>query len=443
MRYWSLALAVLGASLVCPPQVVQADQALVIGINSYPNLPSTAQLAGADNDAVAMAGKLHGLGYTVHVLTDANATKSQVLAALTKMKDSVKPQERLVVYFAGHGAEEPGGEGVLLTSDANPADQSNYITSGDLYSAVCAIPAAARTIILDSCFSGALTRDLSPTTIHRKPRFYNFFGVDKKGFDPASSTIDEESSIFPEADAQVCYFVASGFDQVAYEDEFGSQSAGVFTHFFLKDLANTSVPWSPVQSAVTADVQQFTGTHQSPELSPGYGSTTVFSRLNATHSTVQSIWETFSDDRADFREIRLEINPRTPSIETGQKFSFTIRIGDQGGYVVLLELDTDGNLNLLYPPTSNYEHEYTSAGSITFPSDPATACTVSKPGIERVRAILFDNKSDMEALLQMFPPDRVITSLSAAETPRFFTPKHGKPIFYTSEIRFEVVDPKL
>ena len=70
-----------------------ARSALCVGINEFEHLPMSSWLSGCVNDAHDIAGALKKLGFTARtttVLTDADATKAKVMAALGAMVGRTK-----------------------------------------------------------------------------------------------------------------------------------------------------------------------------------------------------------------------------------------------------------------------------------------------------------------------------------------------------------------
>ena len=98
------------------------------------------------------------------VLTNADATKSQILSAFMKYAQdgNVVTDDRIVVFFAGHGHTVTGrrGEtGFLLPVDGDPADLSTLIRWDDLTRNADLIPAKHMFFVMDACYGGlALTR---------------------------------------------------------------------------------------------------------------------------------------------------------------------------------------------------------------------------------------------------------------------------------------------
>ena len=142
------------------------SHALVIGINNYDHVPP---LAHAQNDAEAFAHVLlERFQFTkekLTLLTDADATKSQIVSVFMKYAQdgSVGNDDRIVVFFAGHGHTVPGrrGEtGFLLPVDGDPSDLSTLIRWDDLTRNADLIPAKHMFFLMDACYGGlALTRN--------------------------------------------------------------------------------------------------------------------------------------------------------------------------------------------------------------------------------------------------------------------------------------------
>ena len=142
-----------------------SSHALVIGINEYTHAP---RLGYARNDAEAFARTLRDRfefpESNITLLTDAAATHGGILRVFMKYaQDSiVAGDDRIVVFFAGHGHTVPGrrGEtGFLVPVDGNPADLSTLIRWDDLTRNADLIPAKHMLFVMDACYGGlALTR---------------------------------------------------------------------------------------------------------------------------------------------------------------------------------------------------------------------------------------------------------------------------------------------
>jgi uncharacterized caspase-like protein len=130
----------------------------VIGINHYDSWPS---LEYAVNDALAVERMLRRLGFDEVVrILDREATRERILNLLaTELPQKVGPEDRVVIFFAGHGQTETltgGGEqGYIIPVDA---DNRNYFTKAISMTQVRElsqrIPAKHLLYVMDSCYSG-------------------------------------------------------------------------------------------------------------------------------------------------------------------------------------------------------------------------------------------------------------------------------------------------
>jgi hypothetical protein len=154
------------------------SHALLIGINTYPKLADGRNLAYAVADIEAVAKVLtESYGFApadVKLLKDSEATLVGIRKALAALADPAKvgPDDRVIIYFAGHGQSVPlpggGSEGYLLPEDAELSEQptpAEYIASclpmQQVWQMLRACPAKHVLVVADSCFSGFLSSDRS------------------------------------------------------------------------------------------------------------------------------------------------------------------------------------------------------------------------------------------------------------------------------------------
>ena len=151
--------------------------AIVIGIDRYAH--GIPQLRSAVNDARrvgALLGDVHG--YEVRAFLDEDATLDRLRALfLDELPAAVDADDRVFLYFAGHGVAldgDQGPNGYLLPQDAQRGDAGSYLYMPLLHDALLALPCRHMLVVLDSCFSGAFRwsslRDLEPIpdVIHRE-----------------------------------------------------------------------------------------------------------------------------------------------------------------------------------------------------------------------------------------------------------------------------------
>lgn len=137
--------------------------ALVIGINDYPApLPT---LKTAAHDAQAVADLLHRqYGFQVTTLLNQDATRDNILRAMTHFRKSLGENDNLLIYYAGHGSfdrEASKGYWLPVDADPDPLNTPHDISADDITTEVRSFVVRHVLIVSDSCFSGDLSRDAS------------------------------------------------------------------------------------------------------------------------------------------------------------------------------------------------------------------------------------------------------------------------------------------
>ncbi len=90
-----------------------------------------------------------------------NATRGQIVSALSAYRRELTPDANLLIYYAGHGYNDKETEKTYwLPVDAERDDSSNWIIADEITSGIRAIPARHVLVVSDSCYSGTLTRGL-------------------------------------------------------------------------------------------------------------------------------------------------------------------------------------------------------------------------------------------------------------------------------------------
>jgi HEAT repeat protein len=141
--------------------------ALVVGINNYKHLR---KLNHAVSDAKAVAGVLiKDFGFkkdNVRCLLDEEATKEAIETEIDRLVDIRQEDDRLIVYFAGHGLTRTvynGTEGYLAPVEGQVDKWSTVISAKELARKVANAWVKHAFIILDSCFSGLILSDVRST----------------------------------------------------------------------------------------------------------------------------------------------------------------------------------------------------------------------------------------------------------------------------------------
>lgn len=144
------------------------DWALIIGIDAYQHAPP---LGYACSDANAIANILETqfkfTNSNITVLKDADATRDNINNAFFEFtKDKIGPDDRLLVFFAGHGHTVSGSRGevgFLVPVDGSPENLATLIRWDALTRNAELIAAKHILFIMDACYGGlAATRFIPP-----------------------------------------------------------------------------------------------------------------------------------------------------------------------------------------------------------------------------------------------------------------------------------------
>lgn len=140
------------------------SRALVIGINNYNSAPPLSYAVSDANSIKDLLVSDFGfLESEVTLLTDETATRQAILRAFLRFaNDDVGLDDRLVVFFAGHGHTRTGSRGeigYLVPYDADMGDFSTFIRWDELTRNADLIRAKHILFIMDACYGGlALVR---------------------------------------------------------------------------------------------------------------------------------------------------------------------------------------------------------------------------------------------------------------------------------------------
>jgi len=155
----------IGHLTVVKPSFSANDFALIIGIEKYRSAPPT-QFAVSDAKLVREYFRAMGMPErNIEFLTDERATYSDIRKVLeTKLPNTVKPDSRVMVYYAGHGAPNPtDGTAHIIPYDGDPSYlRDTAYPLERMYEKLSELPAKEVLVVMDACFSGAGGRSVLP-----------------------------------------------------------------------------------------------------------------------------------------------------------------------------------------------------------------------------------------------------------------------------------------
>lgn len=199
--------------------------ALIIGNQHYQLIES---LQTPVNDAERAAQVLREkYGFTVQVLTD--STDVGMLKALNDLNDVLKPDDNLLIYYAGHGARlqthfETAGYWLPINSEAPPKD-TFWVPNEQITAHLARLAAKRILVVADSCYAGLLSADPS-----------YLFAAGGGGY--------TREYIAYKLPKRARLLISSGGDQPVLDSGGGANS--VFAHAFIAELeANQGILAAP------------------------------------------------------------------------------------------------------------------------------------------------------------------------------------------------------
>lgn len=145
---------------------------LAVGVNTYANAQYNLKYAVADAQTFGAEVKRQqgqlGRYERIEVVSlhDAQATKANILAALSKLAAQTEPEDELVIYFAGHGTAQANkfyliphdlgyaGSRTKLTEAGLRSMLAHSISDGELEAAFEGVNASQIMLVIDACNSG-------------------------------------------------------------------------------------------------------------------------------------------------------------------------------------------------------------------------------------------------------------------------------------------------
>jgi metacaspase-1 len=236
--------ATLAAALLLAGTVHANNKALLIGVGDVKNFP----LPAIDLDIDNMKKVALIMGFRpddIKVLYDEQATSANVHEALASwVREGVGPNDKVLIYFSGHGTRVPdadsahGVDDALVMHDATPGvvagkpSVRNVLLGRELGAAIGKIPSKQVLILVDACHSGHATRDLELNNLSlgsatAVTRFYSYPGM------PAAEPADNATRALTVTRAMNVGAGAENYAALsaARDDELasGTEQGGMFT----------------------------------------------------------------------------------------------------------------------------------------------------------------------------------------------------------------------
>ena len=252
-----------------------ANRAVCVGINTYPR-PDLA-LRGCVNDAKAWAGLLVDhydfAKADVRLLTNARATKRNILAALGELLAGSARGDVLVFTNSSHGtyvADRDGDESRYDEAMCPYDCETDLIVDDELRELFAGLrPGVRLAVVSDSCHSGSVTRDpMLDTPDGRRRRYIDPRALDRAVVpDVRRRARPKRETAYPESSMKEVLLSGCRADQYSFDARFGRKYHGAMTNTAMGIIAdaNYRLTYGQLHRALVPQLRE-DGYDQEPQL---------------------------------------------------------------------------------------------------------------------------------------------------------------------------------
>lgn len=130
---------------------------LAVGINRYQHWPALNNAVGDARAVVELLSREYGFDPArVITLYDEQATEENLFREFLHLKDRLKPNDSLLIYYAGHGVLDEFDTASWVPVDARQNALSDYIATDRINRILGKLPARHIFLVADACYSGSL-----------------------------------------------------------------------------------------------------------------------------------------------------------------------------------------------------------------------------------------------------------------------------------------------
>lgn len=273
-------------------------------------------------------------------------------------------------------------------------------------------------MILDTSFNGTRSSKSGPSLFTSRYWQPNVASRDQRVGEPVAA---DASTLPVVSHDKICYITAARFNQEAYEDVFGDKARGVFTHYLCNRLtSDQKLAWQTVQWDVAAQVSAHVDGTQNPTFPSNYlaqaaleGSSVAPAEYGAAAPATggqaqqqnpslspagRTLWTLFNVDNVNPRLVSLLMKPNKSEVAVNEHLEFELKVG-QPGYLVVVEHSVEGTLMPIFPRDGNIESGRVQSGQTVVIPEPGIVAFADRPGKERIKALLFEDKESAGQLL--------------------------------------------
>lgn len=355
----SLMLSVLGSV------AAQDKHALLVGINDYQHVR---HLRGSVNDITRVRQILvSDLAFSqdnIRVLLNEEATKRNILAALSSLADRTKAGDALFLYYSGHGfmmQDQDGDEAVLdgddhydevvVPYDAVPWPReratdpnSTMLSDDEVGQALSGLSGRRVVIVFDSCHSGSATRTVGDTDSRSLyPGFVPPGTPKTRSLMRTQETMDFNGSL-------VFLSAASPLQSASDLGEFEGQRHGAFTASLLRTIKKSGPGWHKAMSwdglfrAAREDLLNQGFASQTPSIRAAGG----LNKRRIDEFFEPAVAAEIADLDSSERTFEVQLESKKYRFVDGELLELAVE-SERDGYLYIFDINAEQKITQLFP----------------------------------------------------------------------------------------------
>ena len=400
------------------PTVGAETHALIMWISDYGG--ADADLPGLDQDARNARRIAASMGVSESHITELKnqqLTLAGISAALRDLAARIHRDDRVVLYFSGHGTQLPSrGGSTKPCSEGIVAQDRQIYYDQNLVDDLQAIGTKASQVVMlnDSCFSGGqATRrvELTPATSKRVAKYLPLklapVGTDASqrqcgdAVNKSVESLTRNIEVVRTSGAQLLYIGAAGADEVSYATSQGSPATQAWADCLDAPASDRnrsgSISGEELRLCAQAWIDRTQPDHQTisitgnPDLPITLGAAANTAAASAPVDAPRALADLRATSDAAYQ---VTLRPVKSTLKIGQDLlEFTVE-SNRAGFLYVLQVGSDGKTyNLLFPNRLDTDNRI-AAGSQRLPHDAWRLRSGGPEGVTHLLALVSSERKD-------------------------------------------------
>jgi hypothetical protein len=363
------------------------NRALIVTIGLAYQQKGLPAIAGPEKDAELARSLARYMGFQdsdTRLIQESQATRSAILDGLTWVRDGIQGGGKALIYYSGHGAQvddkdgdEPDGcDEALVPVDGTSPDQ--YILDDEIGRILDSMDRTSMIVmVVDSCFSGTITRSI--------------YGGDTRDIKLADNSVDCNRPInikstlrrsqMEVSGANRVILTATAENEVAYGDLSRTGKGSALSQAIadvVRDGGSSPLTFQSLRDKTAQNIKTQcdarSRTPHHPTLDGDPGMFTKDIRLTGASASNESGVTGARNPRelldriVNSSQFAVVLKPDKTALRVGDEIRFDV-ISTRGGYLNIVELRPDGELNVIFPNAMSGNNKISADVKTNVPGD--------------------------------------------------------------------------